>query len=80
MLYPQSSTNLKTDQEERKLILCALSRREPGSARESYGAMDPSARAAPLSRFLMFRVSLESGDQELCKLSFFFFFFYGHCF
>ena len=28
--------------------------------------MDASAREAPLSRFLMFRVSLEAGDQELC--------------
>ncbi|KAF2096421.1 SPO22-domain-containing protein [Rhizodiscina lignyota] len=61
----------------RKRILCSLSRQEFNRAREIYFQMPESSKAAPMTRYLMYKVALRSGDAEfaaenleaLCKSS-----------
>lgn len=48
----------------RKLLLCALSRQDTNSARDTYGSMSDVARNEPLTRFLMYKISLRCGDME----------------
>lgn len=50
---------------DRKLLLCALARKDVGSAREIFNSMSDSARNEPMSRFLMYKISIRCGDTEL---------------
>ncbi len=49
----------------RKLILCALSKNDLLSAKEIFNAMSESARDEPMSRFLLYKVAVRSGDIDL---------------
>lgn len=51
----------------RKLLLCALARKDVSSAREIFNSMSDSARNEPMSRFLMYKISIRSGDIELAS-------------
>jgi len=46
-------------------MLCALGRQDPSSAREVYFQMSDVGKAAPLTKYLMYKVALRSGDTEL---------------
>ena len=46
------------------MIQCALERQDNGTAREIFNKMSVIGKAAPLTRFLMFKVALRSGDAE----------------
>jgi hypothetical protein len=48
----------------RKMIQCALERQDDRTARELFNKMSDVGKAAPLTRFLMFKVALRSGDTE----------------
>jgi hypothetical protein len=48
----------------RKMILCALNRHDLAAAREMFHRMPASSKTAPLTQYLMFKVSLRSGDRE----------------
>lgn len=45
-------------------MLCALGRQETSSAREVYFQMSDMGRAAPLTKYLMYKVALRSGDTD----------------
>lgn len=47
---------------DRKLLLCALARKDVGSAREVFNSMSDSARNEPMSRFLMYKIAIRGGD------------------
>lgn len=49
----------------RKSMQCALARQDCTEARRYYFAMDDTFRNQPLSKFLLFKVSLQSNDEEL---------------
>ncbi|KAL2351922.1 meiosis protein SPO22/ZIP4 like-domain-containing protein [Cryomyces antarcticus] len=49
----------------RKIILCALGRQDVASAREAFYQMPESGKAAPLTRYLMYKVALRDGDPDL---------------
>jgi len=49
----------------RKLILCALANQDYTVAREHYFKMSDTAKAAPITRYLMYKVALRSTDVEL---------------
>ncbi|KAI9770778.1 MAG: hypothetical protein M1840_003028 [Geoglossum simile] len=48
----------------RKMIQCALETQDNGKARELFNKMSDIGKAAPLTRFLMFKVALRTGDAE----------------
>lgn len=52
---------------ERKLILCALGRRDLTSARELCLQMSEASRTAPMTKYLMYKVAVRSGDEDLGK-------------
>ncbi|KAK3064561.1 hypothetical protein LTS18_006048 [Coniosporium uncinatum] len=49
----------------RKFILCALGRQDYTVARKHYFKMSETAKAAPITRYLMYKVALRSTDVEL---------------
>jgi hypothetical protein len=49
----------------RKLLLCALARKDISSAREIFGSMSTVAQNEPMTRFLMYKIALRSGEHEL---------------
>ncbi|KAF2190807.1 SPO22-domain-containing protein [Zopfia rhizophila CBS 207.26] len=49
----------------RKVILCALARQDYAAAREVFLKMSDTGRDEPISRYLMYKVALNSGDSEL---------------
>lgn len=53
----------------RKLMLCALSEQNFATAREAFFSMSESGQAAPESQYLMYKLSLRSGDIELATSS-----------
>lgn len=52
---------------DRKIIQCATSRQDYAAAREAYGKMTESGRDEPKTRYLMYKVALQSADMELGK-------------
>ncbi|KAF7952888.1 hypothetical protein EAE96_006111 [Botrytis aclada] len=49
----------------RKLLLCALNRGDINSARDIFASMSDSAKEEPLTRFLMYKISIRSEEVEL---------------
>ncbi|EUC48226.1 hypothetical protein COCMIDRAFT_87783 [Bipolaris oryzae ATCC 44560] len=48
----------------RKIIQCALARRDYEVARSAYARMTETGRDEPVTRYLMYKVSLQSGDTD----------------
>jgi hypothetical protein len=53
----------------RKLLLCAMARKDVGSAREIFSSMPDSAKNEPMSRFLMYKIAIRCGESELAAES-----------
>lgn len=49
----------------RKMISSALARNDIAAAREAYFRLSETAKAAPITRYLMYKVALRSGDDQL---------------
>ncbi|KAI1006471.1 hypothetical protein K3495_g1756 [Podosphaera aphanis] len=49
----------------RKLLLCALAKKEVGNAREIFASMTEAGKNEPLSRYLMYKVAIRCGDTEM---------------
>ncbi|KAH8730487.1 meiosis protein SPO22/ZIP4 like-domain-containing protein [Phaeosphaeriaceae sp. PMI808] len=49
----------------RKLIQCALSKQDYVAAREAYHLMPEASRDDPMTRYLMYKAGLQSGDVDL---------------
>ncbi|KAK4996267.1 sporulation-specific protein 22 [Elasticomyces elasticus] len=52
----------------RKMISCALSDLDTGSARQAFFEMSEAGRAAPATRYLMYKLALSTSDPELESL------------
>jgi hypothetical protein len=50
------------------MIQCALQRQDTGAAREVFNKMSDTGKSAPMTRYLMFKVALRSGDAEFGRL------------
>ncbi|TVY21229.1 hypothetical protein LARI1_G000647 [Lachnellula arida] len=61
----EKSGELNMARLSRKLLLCALARKDISSAREIFGSMSAMAQNEPMTRFLMYKIALRSGDHEL---------------
>ena len=48
----------------RKIIQCALSRQDYTGAREVHAKMPDSGRDEPVTRYLMYKAGIRSGDVE----------------
>ncbi|KAF2689190.1 SPO22-domain-containing protein [Lentithecium fluviatile CBS 122367] len=48
----------------RKMILCALARHDPAAAREFFSKMSDTGRDDRITRYLMYKVGLHSGDLD----------------
>ncbi|XP_014560370.1 hypothetical protein COCVIDRAFT_89663 [Bipolaris victoriae FI3] len=48
----------------RKIIQCALTRRDYEAARSAYARMTETGRDEPVTRYLMYKVALQSGDAD----------------
>jgi hypothetical protein len=49
----------------RKRIQCALARQDYAAAREAYNKMSDTGRDEPVTRYLMYKAGLHSGDMDL---------------
>lgn len=49
----------------RKLIQCALSRQDYAAAREAFNKMSGAGKDEPATRYLMYKVGVQSGDMDL---------------
>ncbi|ROT35208.1 SPO22-domain-containing protein [Sodiomyces alkalinus F11] len=49
----------------RKSILCSLQRNDCGKAKDVFLALDESARNEPVTRYLMYKVALQTSDTEM---------------
>lgn len=49
----------------RRIIQCALSRQDHAAAREAFGKMSDSGRDEPVTRYLMYKSSLQTEDTDL---------------
>jgi hypothetical protein len=49
----------------RKLLLCAIARKDFGGAREIFSSMSKSAQNEGMTRFLMYKIALRCGESEL---------------
>jgi hypothetical protein len=49
------------------MIQCALSRQDYAAAREAYNMMTDFGRDEPVTRYLMYKAGLRSGDMDLGK-------------
>jgi len=47
------------------MIQCALSRQDYAAAREAFNKMSDTGRDEPVTRYLMYKVGLQSGDMDL---------------
>ena len=54
---------------KRKIILCALARRDETAAREVFSSMSDSGKDEPTTRFLMYKVAISSDDFDLGRTS-----------
>lgn len=45
--------------------MCALAKKEISNAREVFFSMTEAARDEPLSRFLMYKIAIRSGDDDM---------------
>ncbi|RKF63583.1 Sporulation-specific protein 22 [Erysiphe neolycopersici] len=61
----EKSGELNMAKISRKLLLCALAKKEIGNAREIFFSMTEAARNEPLSRFLMYKIAIRSGDDDM---------------
>ncbi|TVY49609.1 hypothetical protein LOCC1_G000373 [Lachnellula occidentalis] len=61
----EKSGELNMARLSRKLLLCAFARKDISSAREIFGSMSAVAQNEPMTRFLMYKIALRSGDHEL---------------
>ena len=62
------SNNTKNEEQliyNRKIIQCALSRQDYAAAREAYNKMSDTGKDEPVTRYLMYKAGLRSGDMEL---------------
>ncbi|KAK7735234.1 sporulation-specific protein 22 [Cytospora paraplurivora] len=50
---------------QRKLLLCAIARNDPDSARSVYYTMSESSQRDPNTQYLMYKVAIRSGDREM---------------
>lgn len=57
---------LLTDQ-IRKLLLCALARNDYDVAKATFFGMAPETQQDPMTQYLMYRVTIRSGDLELAS-------------
>jgi hypothetical protein len=64
-MFPASLGQKLTD--TRKIIQCALSRKDYEAARSAHAQMTESGRDEPVTRYLMYKVALQSGDADLGK-------------
>lgn len=53
----------------RKLLLCALAKQDVANAQEIFNNMAQSAKDEPMTRFLMYKVAIRSGDIDLASES-----------
>ncbi|KAE8452848.1 hypothetical protein EG329_013120 [Mollisiaceae sp. DMI_Dod_QoI] len=60
-----SSGEINTARLSRKLLLCALARKDIGNAKEMFNSMPDSTRNEPMSRFLMYKIAVRGGDTDL---------------
>ncbi|TVY43916.1 Sporulation-specific protein [Lachnellula subtilissima] len=65
----EKSGELNMARLSRKLLLCALARKDASSAREIFGSMSVVSQNEPMTRFLMYKIALRSGDHELASES-----------
>ncbi|TVY81885.1 Sporulation-specific protein [Lachnellula suecica] len=65
----EKSGELNMARISRKLLLCALARKDISSARDIFGSMPLTAQNEPLTRFLMYKIALRSGELELAAES-----------
>jgi hypothetical protein len=49
----------------RKLIQCALSRQDYAAAREAFNKMSDAGKDEPATRYLLYKVGVQSGDMDL---------------
>ncbi len=49
----------------RKLLLCAIARKDVGVAREIFSSMSKGAQNEAMTRFLMYKIALRCGENEL---------------
>ncbi|KHJ34534.1 putative tpr-like protein [Erysiphe necator] len=61
----EKSGELNMAKISRKLLLCALAKKEMSNAREIFFSMTEAARNEPLSRFLMYKIAVRSGDDDM---------------
>ncbi|TAQ83981.1 hypothetical protein B7494_g7694 [Chlorociboria aeruginascens] len=54
---------------EGKLLLCALGRKDIGSAQEIFISMSDAAKNEPMTRFLMYKIAIRCGERELAAES-----------
>jgi hypothetical protein len=53
----------------RKLLLCAMAKKDVGSAREIFSSMSDSTKNEPMSRFLMYKIAIRCGESDLAAES-----------
>lgn len=63
ILYVEQVSSLLT--RFRKIIACAMLNQDFNSAREAYFSMPEEGKDSPLTKYLMFKVALQSGDEDL---------------
>ena len=63
----QKAGDLNKSKLRRKMILDALANGDTDTAREAYFAMPESGKAAPITKYIMYKVALRSGDAELAS-------------
>ncbi|POS85724.1 hypothetical protein EPUL_000909 [Erysiphe pulchra] len=61
----EKSGELNMAKISRKILLCALAKKEISNAREIFFSMTETARNEPLSRFLMYKIAIRSGDDDM---------------
>ncbi|PSR97315.1 meiosis protein SPO22/ZIP4 like-domain-containing protein [Coniella lustricola] len=50
---------------ERKLLLCAIDRNDPETARSVFLSMSPEIQKEPMTHYLLYRATIRSGDIEM---------------
>ncbi|KAJ9649388.1 sporulation-specific protein 22 [Coniosporium tulheliwenetii] len=60
----EKSGELNRSKIARKIILCALARQDLPTAREAFFQMSDAGKAAPMTRYLMYKVAMREGDTD----------------
>ncbi|KAG9248179.1 meiosis protein SPO22/ZIP4 like-domain-containing protein [Calycina marina] len=60
----ESSGEINMARMSRKLLLCALAKNDYNTARDVYGAMPDTTKNDPMTRFLMYKISIRCDDLE----------------